>query len=110
MQAALVVLSIVEVALVLGALAYYLTRIGSSLRRTRASLADVSWGVRAVESHTAVIGPTVGKLNASLSDILDALSGVAEMAEQSSGVAKGSPDGQPTSASRLQPPDAARRG
>ena len=81
MRALLVVLSAVEILLVISALAFYLWRIARSLRATSANLAKVTFGVRAIETQCASIGPSVLKVNGQLRTIADALDGIAGKAE-----------------------------
>lgn len=80
MTALLVVLTIVEIALVVGVLVYYLVRIAASLRRTSALLGKVAFGVRAIETQTNVIGPSVLAVNDQLVDIAVALDDLAALA------------------------------
>ena len=81
MRALLIVLSAVEILLVISALAFYLWRIALSLRVTSANLAKVTFGVRAIETQCASIGPSVVKVNGQLRTIADALDGIAGKAE-----------------------------
>ena len=81
MRALLVVLSAVEILLVISAIAFYLWRIAVSLRVTSANLAKVTFGVRAIETQCASIGPSVLKVNGQLRTIADALDGIAGKAE-----------------------------
>ncbi|GAC1355474.1 MAG: hypothetical protein NVS3B21_30420 [Acidimicrobiales bacterium] len=82
MRTLLIIGSVVEVALVLAAVAVYLHFVAKSLRRSAKLLAEVTWGVRAVDSQTAPIGPVVTKINGQLATIAGALAGVAALAEQ----------------------------
>ena len=81
MRALLIVLSAVEILLVISAIAFYLWRIAVSLRVTSANLAKVTFGVRAIETQCASIGPSVLKVNGQLRTIADALDGIAGKAE-----------------------------
>lgn len=81
MRTLLVVLTVIEVALFLGVVASYLYVIGRSLAQTSAYLGKVAFGVRAIESQTAVIGPSVVGINTQLTGIASALEGVATLAE-----------------------------
>ena len=81
MRAFLVVLTALEIVLFVGVLAIYLNRIAVSLKRISAALAKVTFGVRAIESQTAPIGPGVVKINGQLAVIAGALDGVAALAE-----------------------------
>jgi hypothetical protein len=84
MRALLIVLTALEIVLFVGVLAIYLNRIAASLKRISAALAKVTFGVRAIESQTAPIGPGVVKINGQLAVIAGALDGVAALAEQAS--------------------------
>lgn len=81
MRTLLIVLTVVEVALVVGVLAFYLIAIARSLRRTAENLGKVSFGVRAIETQASSIGPSVTRINEQLGGIaaaLDTISGKAE--------------------------------
>ena len=67
--------------LLVSALAFYLWRVARSLRATSANLAKVTFGVRAIETQCASIGPSVVKVNGQLRVIADALDGIAGKAE-----------------------------
>ncbi len=81
MTTLLVVLTVVEIALLLGVVAVYLHLVGKSLAKSARHLGKVAFGVRAIESQTAPIGPGVVGINNRLSGIASALDGVATMAE-----------------------------
>lgn len=82
MRTTLVLLTGVEIALVVGVLAVYLVKIAASLRATAGYLGKTNFGVRAIESQCAPIGPSVTRINDQLTTISLALSGVADVAEQ----------------------------
>ena len=84
MRALLILGSVVEVMLLVAVLAWYLNQVAGSLHRTAEQLADVTWGVRAVETQCGRIGPGVTRINGQLATIAGALAGVAEMAEAAS--------------------------
>ncbi|GAA5106818.1 hypothetical protein GCM10025762_11160 [Haloechinothrix salitolerans] len=65
----------------MGVLAVYLILIGRKLRIVSNTLGKVAFGVRAVESQTAPIGPSVVRINQRLGEINDALGPLAEKAE-----------------------------
>ncbi len=69
----LLVLTIIEAALVLAVLAFYLVLIIRRLGSISATLAKVTFGVRAVETQTQSIGPSVVGLNEQLEAIAAAL-------------------------------------
>lgn len=81
MRALLIVLTVVEILVVVGALAFYLWRIARSLRASSANLAKVTFGVRAIETQCAGIGPSVVKVNTQLATIAGALDTLATKAE-----------------------------
>jgi hypothetical protein len=81
MTALLVTLTIVEIVLVAVVLVYYLVRIAASLRRTSALLAKVAFGVRAIETQTKVIGPSVLTVNEQLTGVADALADLTDLAD-----------------------------
>ncbi len=85
MRTLLTVLTVVEIALVVGALALYLVLISRSLRATSALLAKVTFGVRAIETQCEPIGPSVVKINGQLAVIAGALDGIAGLAEAAAG-------------------------
>ena len=82
MRTLLIFLSAVEILLVIGALAFYLWRIATSLRASSALLAKVTFGVRAIETQCASIGPSVVKVNGQLRVIADTLDTLATKAER----------------------------
>lgn len=81
MIALLVTLSIVEIALVVAVLAYYLLRIAASLRRTSVLLGKVAFGVRAIETQCSSIGPAVLTVNDQLRAVASALDELTQLAE-----------------------------
>ena len=85
MTALLVTLTIVEIVLVVVVLVYYLLRIAASLRRTSSLLGKVAFGVRAIETQTEVIGPSVLKVNDQLATVADALADLTGLADAAAG-------------------------
>ncbi len=81
MRNLLITLSVLEVLLVIGALAYYLIQISKSLHETSRFLAKITFGVRAVETQCSTIGPNVVRINEQLTTIAGAVGGVADKAE-----------------------------
>jgi len=61
-----VVLSVAEILLVVLVLAYFLNKVARQLNSISATLAKITFGVRAVETQCAVIGPAADKINANL--------------------------------------------
>lgn len=80
MTALLVVLTVTEIVLFVGVLAYFLVRIAASLQRTSSNLAKVSFGVRAIETQCSSIGPSVTRVNEQLTGIAAALGTLDEVA------------------------------
>ncbi len=87
----LITLTIVEIVLVLVVLVYYLVRIAASLRRTSALLGKVAFGVRAIETQTQVIGPSVLTVNQQLAGVASALADLTGLADAA---AKSAPAGR----------------
>ena len=85
MRTFLIIATLLEIALVVGALALYLVRITRSLRATSAFLGKVTFGVRAIERQCEPIGPAVTRINGQLGVIAGALDGVAGLAETAAG-------------------------
>lgn len=81
MTALLVTLTVIEIALVVGVLAVYLILIGRKLRVVSTYLGKVAFGVRAVESQTAAIEPSVIRINERLREIDAVLGPLAEKAD-----------------------------
>ena len=81
MTSLLVTLTIIEIALVAVVLVYYLIRIAASLRRTSVLLGKVAFGVRAIETQTSVIGPSVLTVNEQLGGVADALADLTDLAD-----------------------------
>ena len=82
MTTALVILTVVEVAIVVGVLAAYLVLIDRHLRVISAYLGKLAFGVRAVETQTSPIGPSVLQVNATLREIDAALGPIADKAKR----------------------------
>lgn len=81
MRTLLVIATAVEIVLVLVVLVVYLLAITRSLRRTSVHLAKVSFGVRAIESQCAPIGPSVVRINEQLETIAGVLHDLGDLAE-----------------------------
>lgn len=77
----LIILSVIEVAVFIAVLAFYLMKLGQSLGRSSANLTKVSAGVKAVEGHCAPIGPVVTTLNAQLTFISTEMGTLAGLAQ-----------------------------
>ncbi len=90
MRTLLILGTLLEIALVIGALAVYLALITRTLRATSALLGKVTFGVRAIETQCEPIGPSVVRINGLLSVIAGALDGIAGLAEAAAGPAPAS--------------------
>ncbi|MDP9393640.1 MAG: hypothetical protein M3Q27_04970 [Actinomycetota bacterium] len=88
MRGLLVTLTLVEIALVVVVLVYYLVRIAASLRRTSVLLGKVAFGVRAIETQTQVIGPSVLTVNDQLAGVSDALADLTDLADAAASKAR----------------------
>ena len=70
------VVTIFGVVLLLLVLARGLSKILRALEGVRQSLAKIAMGVRAIESETKPVGPGVGQLNGTLTDVAGGLESV----------------------------------
>jgi hypothetical protein len=77
-----IVLTLAEIAILVGTLATFLNIIAKQLNRISANLARVSWGVRAVEVMCGVIGPAADRINGNLADVNNDLTRAAAAAEK----------------------------
>ena len=75
-------LTIFEIALLTLVLAWFLARIARLLNAISATCGKITFGVRAVETQCAVIGPTAERLNAGLSEVVGRLDQAASQAER----------------------------
>ena len=82
MRTLLTVGTAVEIVLFLAVVVLYLLWISQSLRRTSDHLAKVTFGVRAIETQCAPIGPRVVRINEQLATIAGALDGIADLATE----------------------------
>lgn len=82
MRTLLITLTVIEIVIVVAALAIYLVKISRSLHAIAANLAKVTFGVRAVETQCASIGPNVLKINEKLGVIAGAVAGLADQTEE----------------------------
>ena len=73
MNTVLIVLTLVEVLLLVVVLAGYLIAIAAKLRNISKTLGLVTFGVRAIESQTASIGPSLTAVNGALTQVAGAL-------------------------------------
>jgi uncharacterized protein YneF (UPF0154 family) len=82
----LIVLTVVEAVVVVAVLGTYLTLLHRRLRTISTYLGKIAFGIRAVESQTASIGPSVLRVNQTLREINAALPVVAAKAERLAGI------------------------
>lgn len=82
MTTLLIVLTVVEAAVVVAVLAIYLILLHRKLTATCVYLGKIAFGIRAVESQTASIGPSVLRINQTLREINGALGPIAAKAKR----------------------------
>ncbi len=82
MRTLLIILTVVEILIFVGALATYLVVISRSLSRISQLLGKVTFGVRAIETQCSSVGPSVTRVNEQLTTIAGALEGVSSKAER----------------------------
>lgn len=82
MRTLLIVLTVVEIVIFVGALAGYLIAISRSLSAISVKLAKTTFGVRAIETQCSSIGPSVVRVNEQLTVIAGALGGLVDKAER----------------------------
>ena len=75
-------LTVLEIALLVLVLAWFLARIAGLLNAISATCGKITFGVRAVETQCAVIGPTADRLNSGLSEVVGRLDQAASQAER----------------------------
>ncbi len=89
----LIAATLAEVALLVGVLAGYLIAIAARLRSVSSTLGQVTFGVRAIETQTAPIGPRLRDINGALEGVAAALQDVVgESAEKDSTATGGGDD------------------
>lgn len=77
-----VFLTVLEMALFVVVLAYFLNKVANLLNSISDSLGKITFGVRAVETQCAVIGPAAEKINANLSHVASGLGQAADIVER----------------------------
>lgn len=82
MRTLLIILTVVEIVIFVGALAAYLIAISRSLANISDKLAKTTFGVRAIETQCSSIGPSVVRVNDQLTAIAGALGGLVDKAER----------------------------
>ncbi len=75
-------LTILEIALLVLVLAWFLARIAKLLVSISDTCGKITFGVRAVETQCAVIGPTTDRINAGLAEVNGKLDQAAAEAER----------------------------
>ena len=78
MKTALIVVTLVEIALLVVVLAVYLIAIAGTLRNISRTLGLVTFRGRAIEKQTEPIGPVLGEINGALEQVASALEQVAK--------------------------------
>jgi hypothetical protein len=73
MKTALIVVTVVEVALIVLVLAGYLLAIAATLRTVARTLGLVTFGVRAIEKQTEPLGPVLADINKALLQVAELL-------------------------------------
>ncbi len=77
-----VFLSVFEIVLLVLVLGLFLNKIAYQLNSISKTLAKITFGVRAVETQCAVIGPAADRINANLSQVAAGLEDAASRAER----------------------------
>jgi hypothetical protein len=85
----LIAITLGEVALLVGVLAGYLIAIAARLRSVSSKLGTVTFGVRAIETQTAPVGPRLREINAALEGVATALRDVVGEPERGADAATG---------------------
>jgi uncharacterized protein YoxC len=80
----LTVLTVVEIVALVVILAIYLLVVAYQLRSIASTLAEVSWGARAVERQLRAVRGNVGQINTVLQEVAGTLPGVVDKAERAS--------------------------
>ncbi len=76
------ILTVLEIVLLVIVLAFFLNRVAAQLNHISSNLARVTFGVRAVETQCAVIGPAADRINANLTEAAGGLEKAAVLAER----------------------------
>ena len=78
-------LTVFEIALLVLVLAWFLARIAQLLVSISDTCGKITFGVRAVETQCAVIGPTTDRINSGLTEVNNRLERAASEAERRAG-------------------------
>ena len=81
-ESLLTVLTVAEILTLVIVLAIYLLIVGRQLRSIASTLAEVTWGARAVERQLKAVRSNIGQVNAALTDIREVAPGIVRMAEK----------------------------
>ncbi len=81
-EGALTVLTVIEIVALVVVLAIYLLIVARQLRSIASTLAEVSWGARAVERQLRAIRSNVGQVNIALGDVAGTLPEVTDKLER----------------------------
>ena len=92
----LIAVTLGEVTLLVGVLAGYLIAIAARLRSVSKTLGSVTFGVRAIETQTAPVGPLLREINGALEQVAGALQDVVEQLAAETGSSAASGDGTGT--------------
>lgn len=84
MKKALIAVTLGEVLALVAVLAGYLVAIAAVLRKVSETLAQVTFGVRAIERQTEGLGPLLGEINGALEQVAGALDEAVATADRSS--------------------------
>lgn len=77
-----VILTVLEIVLLVLVLAFFLNHVAVQLLSISSNLARITFGVRAVETQCAVIGPAADRINANLASAAGGLDQAAAQAER----------------------------
>ena len=77
-----VFLTVLEIVLLVAVLGLYLNKVSGQLNAISKTLAKVTFGVRAVETQCAAIGPAADRINGNLSECARGLSSAVSRAER----------------------------
>ncbi len=75
-------LTVLEIVLVIGTLAFFLNVVARQLNSISATLSKITFGVRAVETQCLVIGPAADRINSNLAAAARGLEEAASRAER----------------------------
>jgi hypothetical protein len=78
-------LSVAEVVILVATLGIYLLTVAQGLKSIVATLAEVTWGARAVERQLLAVPPNLRGVNAGLTDAAAVLPGLADAVDRRTG-------------------------